>query len=76
MSGISALIIVDPQSSLPFHHVQTQKEICDPEEGPNVSMLAILSQTSSLRDCEKYISVVSKLLCLWYRRLNRQRQET
>lgn len=61
MSGISALIKVAPQSSLPFHHVQTQQEICDSEVGPDLRMLALLSQTSSLQDCEKYISVVHKL---------------
>lgn len=66
MSGIRALIQVAPQRSLPFHHVQTQQENWDWEEGPDVSVLALLSPTSSLQDCEKCISVVSKSLCLWY----------
>ena len=40
MNEISALIVETLQSSLcPFHRVRTQREVCNPEEGPPHTML-------------------------------------
>ena len=35
-------------------------EVCNPEEGPYLTMLAARSQTSSIQNCEKLISAIYK----------------
>ena len=41
-------------------------EVCNSEKGSHLTLLLPLSCTSSLRNCEKYISDVCKQLCAWY----------
>lgn len=62
MDGMSALIKENPEGPCPFHPIRTQWEDAGygPGEGfhENMIVLAPWSCTSSLHNCEKYISVV------------------
>ena len=69
INEISALIGVTKEFASPslFSAMRGYKEksaVCRPEEGPhqNTPMLSFCSQTSSLPNCEKWISVVYKTL--------------
>ena len=69
INEISALIGVTKEFASPslFSAMRGYKEksaVCRPEEGPhqNTPMLSFCSQTSSLPNCEKWISVRQKIL--------------
>ena len=52
--------------SRPFCHVRIQHEICELEQIPNLIILALWSWTSRLQNYEKCISIIYKLLGLWF----------
>lgn len=61
MNGISSPMRRDPtELPHPFHHARIQREVCSLEEGPHLPLLAPQSQTSSLQNREKQVSVVYK----------------
>ena len=50
----SAFIKVTPQNSpVPRNQVRIQQEVCNPEQGPHLTLLALWSEMPSLQDCEQ-----------------------
>lgn len=65
MIGIGALIKEIPHSSQPLPPCQIEREVCDLEEGPHLTVLAPSPWTLASKT-DKYISVVYKLVSSCY----------
>ena len=65
MNEISALIVETLQSSpCPLHRVRTQREVCNPEEGPPHTMLTPRAWTSSPQTVRrKFLNFIGYLVC-------------
>lgn len=64
---ISAPIRDPTEISSPFCCVKAQREVNDPKDGPQCLTVPVLSsQTSSLRNREKWVPIVYKLPNPWY----------
>ena len=63
MNGVAALIKETSEPPYPFHMVRTQREDCDPEEGP--FMFTIMSSVEILKKvCLPFFLVLLHLLGL------------